>query len=76
MASTVIVKIQKPLASNHPGDDWLLYAQNHLGMATIPSSEVPQNIKDAMEFVNKTYWWGVFENDSWTILNQADTQGW
>lgn len=59
MPTEFIVKIQKPIASNHPEAIWLIYNQDRSVHALLAERDVPRTLKRDMRSSHKAFYYAV-----------------
>jgi hypothetical protein len=72
-----IIKIQRPLESNAPGDaPWMIYDKDRKHQELKPADQISADVKAAMGKDPKGYFLGVWSGGGWKIGERVKAQTW
>jgi hypothetical protein len=71
-----IVKIQRPLSTNHWGNPWLVYDKSQKHVESKPEASVEPSVKTAMAKDPKAYFLAVWSGGGWKIGERVKEQKW
>lgn len=72
----MIVKVQRPLATNDPSAPWLIYDEARSFYQMVPEAEVPASVKEAMGDDAKGYFNAVDKGAELNIRERVGAQDW
>jgi len=76
MNMTEIIKVQRPLSTNHPGNPWLLYDKNHTHVEHREEGAIDKKVRTDMGSDVKAYFEAEWSSEGWKIGKKVLAEDW